>query len=304
MSIAPRVSTGINFAEFRHFAISSAGGMQMTLNYHFTTPDRPLAGFVERFWHLSDAPSHSKERIMPSGTMELVINLHEDEVRIYDGKCPERCKRFSGSVVAGPYGGPLVIDTREHAAIIGIHFKPGGAFPFLGVAANELANSHVDLAALWGPSAVELRERLHEAAIPLERLHILERALMDHLFRPLERHPAVSFALHAWERNESDLSVGEVAREAGVSHRRFIQLFERETGMSPKLFFRVRRFQRALASAQRRAGPDWARLALEAGYCDQSHFIRDFQIFSDLSPGEYGRQRSEDVMQNHVPIAG
>jgi AraC-like DNA-binding protein len=278
--------------------------MQMAFNYHSITPDRLLTAFVDRFWHLSDAPAHSRERILPSGTMELVINLHEDEVRIYDGKCPERCKRFSGSVVAGPYGGPLVIDTREHAAIIGIHFRPGGAFPFLGVPASDLANSHVDLAALWGPSAVELRERLCAAATPPERLHILERALMARLFRPLERHPAVSFALHVWERSESSLSVGDVAREAGVSHRRFIQLFERETGMSPKLFFRVRRFQRALASAQRRAGPDWARLALESGYCDQSHFIRDFQIFSGLSPAEYGRQRSENVMQNHVPIAG
>jgi hypothetical protein len=43
---------------------------------------------------------------------------------------------------------------------MGVHFKPGGAFPFLGIPAGELADTHVDLETLWVRSAVELRERL------------------------------------------------------------------------------------------------------------------------------------------------
>jgi hypothetical protein len=71
----------------------------------------PLDTCVERLWLLSDAPAHSKERIAPSGTIDLVINLHENELRIYDPAKPERCKRFSGAVLSGPLG--PVIDTRE-----------------------------------------------------------------------------------------------------------------------------------------------------------------------------------------------
>jgi hypothetical protein len=41
------------------------------------TPPAPLSAFVANLWSLSDAPSHAKERIVPSGTLELVINLHE-----------------------------------------------------------------------------------------------------------------------------------------------------------------------------------------------------------------------------------
>ena len=48
------------------------------------TPAPPLGDFVERFWLYSDPPSHPRERILPSGTMELVVNLHEDEIRVYD----------------------------------------------------------------------------------------------------------------------------------------------------------------------------------------------------------------------------
>ena len=58
---------------------------------------------------------------MAGGTVELVINLHEDTIRIYDSAQPQCCKRFSGAVVSGPYSGCFVIDTREHASIIGAH---------------------------------------------------------------------------------------------------------------------------------------------------------------------------------------
>jgi hypothetical protein len=80
-----------------------------------------------------------------------VIKLHENELRIYDPRQPTRCKRFSGAIVSGAYDGAFMIDAEEHASAIGVHFRPGGAFPFLGISANELADMHVDLETLWGP---------------------------------------------------------------------------------------------------------------------------------------------------------
>jgi hypothetical protein len=110
----------------------------------------PLDTCVERFWLLIDAPAHSKEQIAASGTIDLGINLHDNELRIYDPAKPERCKSFSGAVVSGAHSGPFVIDTRELVSVMGVRFKPGGAFPFLGTPANELADAHVDLDALGG----------------------------------------------------------------------------------------------------------------------------------------------------------
>ncbi len=274
------------------------------MNYICRTPTRPLSDFVERFWCLSDAPAHSKERIAPSGTSGLLINLHENELRIYDPAKPERCKRFSGAVVSGTHSGPFVIDPRELVSVIGVHFRPGGAFPFLGTPASELADAHVDLDALWGTSAIELRERLCVAKTPAERFYLLEKTLVAHLFRPLERHYAVRFALETFARTDSGLVIRDVARDAGLSQRRFIQLFAREVGMSPKLFCRVRRFRQALETVRQTAAPDWGRVAVDCGYYDQSHLIHDFRFFSNLSPTEYVRQRSECAMQNHATLVG
>jgi AraC-like DNA-binding protein len=122
------------------------------------------------------------------------------------------------------------------------------------------------------------------------------------LFRPLGHHSAVEFALGAFARAESGLTIRDVAQEAGLSQRRFIQVFAPEVGMSPKLFCRVRRFHQTLSLLRPTTPPNWAQLALDCGYFDQSHLIRDFRIFSGISPTECVRQRSERVMQNHVPL--
>jgi AraC-like DNA-binding protein len=275
----------------------------------YYTPVSPLLDFVDDFW-LYDGytQQHFKERILPSGTIELVINLRDDELRIYDAAQPERYNRFSGALVSGAYAGFFVIDTAEEASIMGVHFKPGGAFPFLGLPVGELADAHVNLETLWGRSAVELRERLCGAATPAERFRLLEEALLAHLFRPLEHHYAVPTALDAFGQTDTCPTVRDVARHIGLSQRRFIQVFTEEVGLTPKLFSRVRRFQRTIALARQTTAPDWARLAVDCGYFDQSHLIRDFLMFSGLSPSDYLRrqnylrQHGVHIKRNHFPL--
>jgi transcriptional regulator GlxA family with amidase domain len=142
------------------------------------------------------------------------------------------------------------------------------------------------------------------AKTPAERFNLLEKTLVAHLFRPLERHYAVQFALDTFARTDSSLAIRDVAREAGLSQRRFIQLFAREVGMSPKLFCRVRRFRLALETVRQAAVPNWAQVAVDCGDYDQAHLIKDFRFFSNLSPTEYVRRRSECVMQNHATLVG
>jgi AraC-like DNA-binding protein len=270
--------------------------------YRSYRPAPPLSDFVDRFWFCSDAPLHPKERILPSGTIELVINLREDEFRIDDPVHPERCKRFSGAMVSGTYSGFFVIDPAQHASILGVHFKPGGAFPFLGLPAGELADAHVDLETLWGRRAIELRGRLCAAATSAERFRLLEGALAAHPVRPLKHHSAVPTALDAFRQTDEKARVREVARRVGLSQRRFIQVFTAEVGLTPKLFHRVQRFQRVRALVRKTAAPNWAQLAAACGYFDQSHLIHDFRAFSGLSPTDYLRQQSEQVLPNHVPL--
>jgi AraC-like DNA-binding protein len=272
------------------------------VQYLSESPGRPIGDFVERFWQISDSPSHRQERIVPSGTFELVVNLREDEFRIYDAERPAVPQRYSGAIVSGAYQRAFVIDAKQHETVVGIHFKPGGAFPFLGTGSDELADRHVDLESLWGTAAAELRARLCDAQGPAERFQLLEKALIARLARHRESHYAVRFGLRVLTGSDANLKIREIAKRAGLSQRRFIQVFEKEVGLTPKLFYRLSRFQRALASLRRTPAPDWAGLAFECGYFDQSHFINDFRGFSGLRPSEFLAQRGPRVMENHVPV--
>jgi AraC-like DNA-binding protein len=258
-------------------------------------PSGPLSTCIDYLWWLSDAPAHAQERIVPTGTQELVINLQADAFDIRTASQAEP-RRFSGAIVSGAYSKYFVIDTRAHASLLGVHFRPGGARSILATSPGNFADEHVDLELLWGGAARALRERLGEAGDMPARFQIVETELLGRLARSSRPHPAIDVAIERLVRPRR--SVNEVAAELGFSCRRFIELFTTEVGMTPKLYARVQRFQSALAQA-RIEKPDWAELALRAGYCDQSHLIRDFAAFSGFAPTELLRHTGPALKEHH-----
>ena len=259
--------------------------------FDFYKPEPPLSNFVEIFWLFEGRGVDDKpDRILPTGTLELAINLRKNELAFHDVDHPENRSRFSGAVVSGAHGRGFAPGDEEEVFLIGVHFKPGGAFPFLGLPAGELADTHVDLETLWGPSAAWLRERLCEARTSAERFRLLEEALLDRLRHGVEQHYAVQAALDMFAKDQVVPRVREAARYIGLSQRRFIQAFKAEVGLTPKLFSRIQRFQRTRVLVQQDHSPDWPSLALDLGYFDQSHLIREFLEFSGLSPTDYLKQ--------------
>jgi AraC-like DNA-binding protein len=258
---------------------------------------------VEAIW-LCDGYSaaHTKELILPDGSVQLVINLREDVTRVYDRRHTDEYRSLGGSVVSGARSEFAVIDTAGQASVAGVHFKPGGAFPFLGLPANALRNEHVSVEALWGAAGVELRERLLEASAPEARFRILENALLAQAGGPPGPHPALDYALWEFQRMPILRTISSVAERIGLSKRRFIQVFDERVGLTPKLYCRVRRFQWALRLIARGGRIEWADLAVNCGYFDQAHFIHDFANFSGLNPSAYLNRRTGHL--NHVRLAG
>jgi AraC-like DNA-binding protein len=129
---------------------------------------------------------------------------------------------------------------------------------------------------------------------------ILEQTLVAGLRGIPTERGAVKVALAELDR--PGVNVGQVAEKVGLSRRRLIEIFTQDVGMPPKLYSRVRRFQRGLALATRRGSPAWAELALECGYFDQAHLCRDWTEFTGLSPTEFLALRATPVKDNHVAL--
>jgi AraC-like DNA-binding protein len=263
-------------------------------------PDAALAPFVSSIGYVESQFEHTRELALPSGTVQLLVNLDRDEMRTYplDGGPPEL---GSGAAVQGPYASPVLIDPADQRRIMWVSFRLGGSYPFVPADAAALRERMVDLADLWGRDGAVLRERLLSAATPEDRIRRLEAALLERARRPLERDDAVVSAAAALHRGAS---VGATADRLGWTPKRLGRAFTEQIGLAPKRFARVRRFQRVVRAAsravERDAAPDWARLAAEVGYHDQAHLIHEFRAHAGRTPGDY-RPRAPGE-HNHVPV--
>jgi AraC-like DNA-binding protein len=267
--------------------------------YRHRVPRPPLDAFVQWIWLYRQEPRPlALERVLPTGAAQLIINLKEDETRLYDPDREFRCVTTAGTVFTGVQSRYQIIDTSEQEYVAGIAFKPGGAAAFMRAPAHELTDLDVPLEALWHPRhSTAVRTRLLESPGPDAMLDAIEVMLLEMWTRQLP-HPAVAFALSVFDRRAQTTSIAAVTQAIGMSAKRFIERFKIEVGVTPKRYCRIRRFQQAVARTHRRKIVDWAEVALDCGYFDQAHFIHDFRSFAGVTPTAY--QSARTPFQNHV----
>ncbi len=260
----------------------------------------PLDGFIEFLWYWEgDVPAYAKDAITASRNLSILISLEADELGWYDGEGYRRRNGLKGIALCGAQAGHFAIDAHQ-PKIMGVHFLPGGGYPFLGPAAHEFNNSHISLEDVWGRDAERLHQRLVQAPTPEDKFDILLAELIRIAPRTFELDPAVAFALHAFERCPHRVSVGATARAAGISDKKFIRLFSDQVGLTPKLYLRVARFQRVLERITLAPHVDWWDIVERHNYYDQSHFIRDFRDFTGFTPTQWLALRGPYV--HHIPL--
>lgn len=211
-----------------------------------------------------------------------------------------KTRTFHGSVLSGTRSDYVILDTASQSSVMGVHFKPGGLFPFLSIPASELHGEVLSLDIIWGAAANELRDQLLDASSPSSKFIIMEQFLFRVMRRSVQLHPAVAFALRQFQTSPGQRSILSLSRDIGLSKRRFIQLFADEIGMTPKKYCRVRRFQQALRLIHKEREVNWAEMAIACDYYDQAHFNHDFRAFSGINPTTYMQNRGEQ--HNHVPF--
>jgi AraC-like DNA-binding protein len=182
--------------------------------------------------------------------------------------------------------------------VIVVRFRPGGAFPFLGVPMHELENRAEPLAEFWGADGTRLDERLARITTADRRpddverwLRVVEDALLARMRRPefatSATADAAQRAVQAIMAAPETPDLRAVATGIGVSDRHMRRIFDEAVGMGPKAFSKVVRFQRAVRAAERSEAPSWGAIACEAGYYDQSHMIADFRRFTGTTPATF-----------------
>ena len=263
-------------------------------------PAAPLAGFVRALWysHAPDLP-HGRERMLPGGCVQVILSLARDFLL----DCPEGSPvlRRPPSLLVGARSVYEIVDNSDMAELIGVVFEPAGFAQFVREPVDRFSNQTTDLEDVWGPAVRSLRDRLRELPDPQAKLQLFEAFLLQKSAANLSRNYMVQFAVSRFGAVPGMSTVRDVARATGLSERRFSQVFRESVGLSPKVWCRVQRFQRAVR--QLHAGRDlpWADLALDCGFYDQSHFANEFRAFSGIDATTYSSKRTK--WANHV-LAG
>jgi AraC-like DNA-binding protein len=266
---------------------------------HF--PQLPLSQFVENIWFYEGfLAGYTREKILPDGAIELMIDLASGPKKIFAAEESEVFRTVSKAWVSGERTRYIIIGA-ENSSMIGIRFRPGGAYPFFNFPISELSDAVTELELIWGSLVDEIRDQLLEARSPEDKLLLLESFLLRQAQRSLEANRLICFAIDQLQHSPQFLAIRDLANTIGITQKHLISQFEKVVGLRPKSFARICKFQKVLNVIEQESQIEWAAIASECGYYDQAHFIKEFQNFSGLNPSTYLTQRGDYV--NFIPIA-
>ena len=258
--------------------------------YTEVDPPAQLGDCVVSLWEMRipSRPGTTRVRILPNACVDIVI--YASEPSSGDG---------IAAIVAPPHRSYVVGSTLRSFMvrsvgwrhIIGASLRPEGVAPLLGVPASVIGESVAFLEDVLGPPATSFEDRVLSGP-PGQALRRLAEALIDRRRAARapddEAHRAVELIRRAHGRKRID----SIVTDLNMSARRLERQFLAQVGISPKLFSRLVRFDRAVRDLAGRGALPWSQFALAHGYTDQAHFINEFKEFAGVTPVEFERESS------------
>ncbi len=201
---------------------------------------------------------------------------------------------FDGTPLESPrsrvYGQHSIVTNRHVGRdfmVVQVQFQPGALFRLTGIPAQELTNAFVDAEAVFGLELRRVNERLSYTRHPGDMVKVVEAFLLHlvrHTKKPVRPIDRVS---HFLLQSPSVASLDWLADQACLSQRQFYRQFVERAGVSPKLYARIARFENAMKLKNAQPANDWLSVAIELGYYDYQHLVRDFKEFTRLTPNEF-----------------
>lgn len=232
-------------------------------------PPPTLAPFVECFWLRSPSepdPAGGTHRVLPDGCLDIIFS--------------ER-----GAVVVGAMTRPLLIPSRGAVTLLGVRFLPGMATAFLHLPAATITDANAPLEAVWrdGEQVADRVASVLDSPLAVARLGDL---LMARLARTRPIPADVQAAVERIVARRGRSEVSSVASSLGVTRQHLARRFADYVGVSPKTLSRVMRLREAIRAA-RATRINWAAVAADLGYSDQSHLVSEFRALTGLTPSRW-----------------
>jgi AraC-like DNA-binding protein len=227
----------------------------------------------------------NRRREFPGPFVVMVIEFGPP-IRIFEAADQRRCSSHRGGFVGGLSDAFALCEHDGFQQGIQVNLTAIGARLLYGIPMSELSGRIVSVRDVLPARHRQLGERLQDVADWDERFDLLDGALADCLTDAREKTNVVSWAVRRIEETGGVLDLRGLARELGYSQKHVIAMFRDQVGVPPKLLARIIRFDRLMQHLRHGGRGTWADLALEFGYYDQAHLVRDVRHFTGITPTE------------------
>lgn len=250
----------------------------MLLEPQRSPPHPLLRDFIESYWTLKNETHGASfaHCVLPDLCSDLIFSLG-----------PRRLFGFTGNsqligVMSSSHRGRVDAGTE----LFGVRFQPFGVSRWLKIPINELRDSQAAMREI-GLRNFDVRENLVELNSFSERCEFVDRMFLKHssLMRDVDSQIVGAGKIILDSRGLK--SIEAISQEVGVSRRQLVRSFSLFNGLNPKLFARIVRVRYLISLLSKSPIALWSSVALDGGFYDQSHMIREFKDVLGMTPGEF-----------------
>lgn len=194
------------------------------------------------------------------------------------------------SAVFGIVTGKFTRVLKGTGRAFGVKFKPGAFGPFLGDAVASITDTSIPIARIFDIDVAALESGILDAGNVDGMVDRFEAFMIDHL-PPIDEDILLVRSILAYiDDDDSVMTVDDVAGRFHLHPRKLQRLFHQHVGVGPKWIIARKRIHEAAERLRTGKGVDLAILAVDLGYYDEAHFIRDFRTLVGTTPERYARR--------------
>lgn len=214
---------------------------------------------------------------VPDGSTDLVFGIGSQDVRTYIGGTVLKIKQW---------------EFEEGRTYFGVRFQPGKCILPGGLSIREVVDADLELD--QNDYGNQLADRIARGRDILERSQLFLKYFPEKREYQDTVHVIERYVRKRIYESRGNVTIKELGRETGYSECYIRRSFEQIHGISPKVFERFVRFQNMLGSIGRESGlVGMEELAVNCGYYDQSHMMKDFKCFAGTTPEAYRNMIAE-----------
>ncbi len=261
-----------------------------------------LEKYIEAVFYMKGfTPDHSMERVVPTGHVFMIFELDDIPRNTYDNETLKPNGFFRQAWISGMHKNFISISAHMDSEMLVVQFKSAGAYPFFHFPLLDVSEKVVSAEECLGSEIIELRNDILKA----EDHHAKMTLVIDWLVKRFDEQLAPSEDLLGFIDRlqlEPVSKFNEIIKTYPYTQKQLIQHFKKYVGITPKIYQRILRFNEILKLIQDKEKISWADVAYSCDYADQSHFIKEFVLFSGFNPQEFIKEESNRGKSNFFPV--